>query len=359
MTTNNVPGTTRAAFYEAGGRVSVREVELPQLRTGELLVRVNACGLCASEVLPWYADSKAPFWLGHEPVAEILATGEGAAPANGGKPFTAGERVFVHHHAPCMICRRCKRGDFVQCATWRATRLTPGALSQLVVVPVESVRHDTLRIPETLSDEAATLVEPLATVVKAMRRSGLHSGDSVLVIGLGAMGMMHMLVARERGAGLVLGADRVPSRLREAAHFGAGLAIDVAAGPLADQVRAATDGEGADIVFVTPASPEALAAGASCLAPGGCLIVFTPLGPNEPWQLNVNDLFFKDARIVMTYSAGPDDTREALQLLSNGLAVEGLFTHRFGLDQAAAAYAMLKQPETALKVLVYPQRSTV
>jgi len=214
-------------------------------------------------------------------------------------------------------------------------------------------------VPAALSDEAATLVEPLATVVKSVRRSGVRGGDSVLVIGLGAMGMMHMLVARERGAGVVLGADRVSSRLREAARFGASSAIDVGAGPLGDQVRAATDGEGADIVFVTPASRDALAAGASCLAPGGCLVVFTPLGPDEPWPLNVNDLFFKDARVVMTYSAGPDDTREALRLLSSGLAVEGLFTHRFGLDQAAAAYAMLKKPETALKVLVYPQRSSV
>ena len=106
MTMSGVPASTRAAFYEVGGRVSVREVELPRLRPGELLVRVNACGLCASEVLPWYADGKAPFWLGHEPVAEIVATGEGAAPVNGEKAFATGERVFVHHHAPCMTCRR-------------------------------------------------------------------------------------------------------------------------------------------------------------------------------------------------------------------------------------------------------------
>jgi L-iditol 2-dehydrogenase len=334
--------------YENGGRVIVRDVTLAPPARGELLVRVSACGLCGSEALAWYADGKAPFVLGHEPVAVIVACGDDAMPADGA-PFVAGERVFVHHHAPCMTCRRCRRGDYVQCTTWRKTKLNPGALAQFAIVPIENVRHDVLRVPGSVSDDKATLIEPLATVVKSVRRSGLRPGDSVLVVGLGAMGMMHALVARERGAGLVIGADRVASRLERANVFGAAAVIDVDSAPLRDQVLAITGGEGAEIVFVTPGSRASLEAAPACVAPGGSIVAFTPLAPGELWPLPVNDLFFKDVNVVMSYSAGPDETREALALLAVGLAVEPLFTHRYGLEQAAEAYTMVKNPEASLR----------
>jgi L-iditol 2-dehydrogenase len=227
-------------------------------------------------------------------------------------------------------------------------------LAQFTVVPAENVLHDVLRVPDDLSDDKATLIEPLATVVKSVRRSGLRAGDRVLIIGLGAMGMLHALVARERGASLVIGADRVASRLERAQAFGVTHSLDVGQAPLRDGVLAATDGEGAEIVFVTPGSRAALEAAAGCVAAGGSIVAFTPLAPGEVWPLNVHDLFFKDVNVVMSYSAGPDDTREALELLRGGLPVDALFTHRFDLEQAAQAYAMVKNPDAALKVIVYP-----
>jgi L-iditol 2-dehydrogenase len=349
-----IPTTTRAAVYERGGNIAIRDMPLREPTRGELLVRLSACGLCASEALVWYADSKAPFVLGHEPVGVIAACGAQAGPAQDGPPFAVGERVFVHHHAPCMTCRRCRRGDFVQCTTWRTTKLDPGALSQFTVVPAENVRHDVLRVPDEVSDDKATLVEPLATVVKSVKRSGLRPGDRVLVVGLGAMGMMHMLVARERGASQILGADLIAARVARAREFGADAGIDISRAPLRDQVMEATGGEGAEIVFVTPGSRAALDAGAACVAPGGSLVSFTPLAPGELWPIDQNELFFKDVSIVMSYSAGPDDTRESLALLAGGLGVEPLFTHRYGLEQAAQAYAMVKDPQRSLKVVVYP-----
>ena len=348
-----LPRATRAAVYENGGKVTVRDVALAAPGAGELLVQVRACGLCASEALTWYADAKAPFVLGHEPVAVILACGDDAKPKDGAA-FRAGERVFVHHHAPCMTCRQCRRGDFVQCNTWRTTKLRPGALAQYTIVPAENVLHDVLRVPDDLSDDKATLIEPLATVVKSVRRANVRAEDRVLIIGLGSMGMLHALVARKRGAGLVIGADHVASRLERALDFGVSQTIDVGQAPLRESVLEATGGDAAEIVFVTPGSRAALETAARCVAPGGSIVAFTPLVPGESWPLDVNDLFFKDVNVVMSYSAGPDDTREALALLSGGLAVEPLFTHRFGLEQAAQAYAMVKNPEAALKVIVYP-----
>ncbi|HXW51601.1 MAG TPA: alcohol dehydrogenase catalytic domain-containing protein, partial [Candidatus Acidoferrales bacterium] len=180
--TRDVPRRTRAAVYGADGRVSVREMDLAPPVAGELLVRMLACGLCGSEALRWYADQKAPFVLGHEPVGEIVSCGEGAKPADGAA-FVRGERVFVHHHAPCIRCRRCLRGDYVQCATWRKQSLVPGAVSEYALVSAQSVLHDVLRVPADMDEARATLVEPLATVVKSVRRSGLRRNDRVLVIG--------------------------------------------------------------------------------------------------------------------------------------------------------------------------------
>lgn len=354
MKAQTLPATTRAAVYEGDGSVVVRTLSIAPPADGELLVRIRACGLCGSEALRWYADSKAPFVLGHEPVAEIAAAGKDAKPAGGDERFQPGERVFVHHHAPCMHCRYCSRGDYVQCETWRESRLIPGALSEYAIVPAPNVRHDVLRVPPGLSDEAATLVEPLATVMKSVRRSGLRQGDRVLVLGLGAMGMLHLLAARARGAQLLIAADQVGFRLERAKSFGAHESIDVSQGSLAEQVRKMTGEIGADVVFVTPGAMPALESAAESVARGGTIVIFTPLAPGEGWTIDVNDLFFRDVKIVTSYSAGPDDTKEALALLASGLGVESLFTHRFSLEEAPLAYAALKKPEEALKVIVYP-----
>lgn len=353
-----LPKTTRAAMYERGGTISVREVPLPELKDGELLVRVTACGVCPGETMRWYVDGKAPFGLGHEPVAVIEARGAGAAPARPWeKPFEAGERVFVHHHAPCMYCRRCRRGDYVQCETWRSTKLVPGGMAQFAVVPAENVHADVLRIPDAIDDETATLIEPLATVVKSLRRSGLRRGDTTLVIGLGVMGLLHVALARQRQAALIMGADRVSARLENAKVVGADFAFDTTSAPLADQVRHATGGEGTDIVIVGPGSKDALDAASQCVAPGGTILIFTALSPEERWPMPVHDLYFKDVRVVTSYSAGPDDTREALKLLSAGINVKPMFTHRFGLEAVAEAYRLVAEAQEALKVVVYPGKT--
>lgn len=347
--------STRAAVFDRDGGVAVRDVPLRPLDAGELLVRVRACGICASEAMPWYARAKAPFTLGHEPVATVEETGgraRGIQP--GASPFRAGERVFVHHHAPCLTCRACRRGDFVQCATWRATRLDPGGVSQFAVVPRPNVEADVLRLPDTLDDDVGTLIEPLATVVKSMRRAGMRRGDTMLTIGLGVMGLLHVILARKRGAQRIVGTDFVASRREAALAHGADAAFDPDDPALPRRVSEALGAEGADIVIVGPGGARAIDQATRCVAPGGSIVFFTPLPPDERWAMPQNELYFKDVTIANSYSAGPDDTREALALLTAGLPVASLITHRFALDDAAAAYATVARATDALKVIVYP-----
>jgi L-iditol 2-dehydrogenase len=340
------PSTATAAFYYAPGDLRLEEVPLPPLGRGELLIRIRACGLCPSEVMDWYMARKAPVPLGHEPVGEVVEVADGVA-------FRPGDRVFVHHHASCLTCRFCRRGDFVQCATWRPRRLLPGGLATYGIAQAAAVASDVMRVPDGLSDDAAIFVEPLACVVKSVRRARVREGDRVLVIGLGVMGLLHLLVLRAAAApGQLLAADRVPGRLAR----GVGLAdavIDTSRTPLAEAVAQTSEG-GADVVIVGPGSVEALEAGRRTVAPGGTLVVFTPTSPDAVWPLRVDEVFFNETTIVPTYSAGPNDTREALRLLAGGLPVEPLITHRLPLENVEEGYALVRAAGPALKVVVRP-----
>lgn len=343
-----LPSVTRTVVFHSPDDLRVEQVSLPSPGPGDLVVRIRACGLCPGEAMEWYMARKAPLVLGHEPVAEIIHAGADV------RGFVPGERVFVHHHAPCLRCGRCQRGDFVHCATWRQTRLHPGGVSEFAVVPSAIVQGDTLRLPAELDDDAATFVEPLACVVKSLRRGGLRPGAAVLVIGLGVMGLLHILLARRLGAGVIVGADRVPSRLRRARPAGADLAVNVAEDALAGAVRRATGDEGADLVVVGPGTVEAIESGFASAAPGGTVVLFTPTPPEARFPLPVHDAYFREIRIVPSYSAGPDDTAEALRHLVSGLPVASLVTHRLPLARTAEGYRLVREARDALKVIVRP-----
>ncbi len=341
------PATSRALIFRGPGDLQFEDIPLPAPGPGELLLRVTACGLCPGEIMDWYLARKAPVPLGHEAVGEVVETGPGVG-------YRAGDRVFVHHHAPCLTCRACRRGDHVHCATWRPRRLVPGGLATYALAQAQAVAADTLPVPPGLSDEAATFIEPLACVVKSIERARIRSGDRVLVIGMGVMGLLHLLALRAcANPSMVMAADRVPFRL-EAASRHADLVLDVARRPLDEAVREATGGAGADVAIVGPGTVDALEVGRRSLAPGGTVLVFTPTPPDEVWPLPVHEVFFKEVTIVPSYSAGPDHTREALRLLAGGLPVEPLITHRLALTDAAAGYELVRAAGPALKVIIRP-----
>lgn len=362
----SVPATMRAALLDAGGRVSVGEMPVPEPGPGEALIRLRACGICSSDLLDWYVAGKArngPFVFGHEPAGEIVAFGPGGPPA----PHLApGTRVFVHHHAPCMACAACLRGDHVHCPVWRRPGLRPGGMAEYAVVSPEVLRYDTLPLPESVDWAGGVLVEPVACAIRALRRAGFEPGWRVAVLGAGFMGQVLGLAARAWGAGGVLAIDRVPFRLRWAARHWADAVIDTAGFPaagtaageamgerqVAEAVRDHWD-EGADLVIVGPAGEEPLRLGIACARDGGTVVMFAPTPPGQPVGLPGYDLFFREIRLVPSYSAGPDDTRAALALIAAGkLPVAELVTHRFPLAEAAAAYRQVKRVEETLKVLV-------
>jgi L-iditol 2-dehydrogenase len=327
--------------------VRIEEQPVPVIGPGEALVRARACGICSGDVVPWYIRKKAPLVFGHEPVGEIVTLGSDV----GG--FQPGDRVFVHHHAPCFKCRACARGEFVQCPTWKQSQLDPGGMAEFIRVPAINLAGDTLRLPDTVSDADGSLIEPLACVVKSLARAGAIDGASVLIIGMGVMGLLHVLLARHLGARQILAADLVASRCARARELGADVAIDASTSDLLAEVRAHTDGEGAEVVIVGPATVPAIEQGLACAARGATVVQFMGTEPGETLPLSTFDFYFKELRLVPSYSCGPVETRRALDLIAAGVVgARHVVTHRFPLEQAGEAYRVAALDRSAIKTLV-------
>ncbi len=327
--------------------IRIEDFPLPEVGPGDALIKTKACGICSGDVMPWYVEKKAPLVLGHEPSGEIVEVGRDV------RSFKPGDRVFTHHHAPCFICRFCRRGDYVQCETWKNSRIIPGGASEYILVPSVNLENDTILIPEDMGFDEAALIEPVACVLKGLKRARIRRGDTVLVIGLGAMGMINITAAKHFGAGSVIGADMVKFRLDKAAEFGADEVVDVSDVELYDGLRKVTKGEMAELVVVGPNSAAAMVQGLRCVRPGGQVLFFTPAKPGETIAVDPNFLYFNDINIVTSYSCGPSDTADACELIGKGIiSAEKVVTHRFPLEKTDEAFRLTSTPGESLKSLI-------
>jgi L-iditol 2-dehydrogenase len=333
-----------ARLYDFGD-IRVEEAPRPEVGPGDILVRASACGICSGDIMPWYIRRKAPLVLGHEPVGVVAEAGRSV------RDFKPGDRVYVHHHAPCFDCPACRRGEYVQCPTWRATNLNPGGMAEYFLVSAANQR-DTLKLPDSVDDANGVLVEPAACVIKSLRRSGLKPGESILIIGLGIMGMMHVKLARHFGAGLIIGADLFEQRAGRAVQLGAHHALVVSGDNLVEQVREVTGGAMADVVIVGPGTGKAISAGIAAAGKGATVVQFTATPPDEELIIRPHDLYFNETRLIPSYSCGPEETRESLRLVERGVInASDLVTHRFPLSRIGEAFSTAQKPE-ALKVVV-------
>src|SRR5216684_7869007 len=338
-----------AVEYHSNDDVRIVDLPIPEIGPCELLVQLQACGLCASDVMEWYMKPRAPIYPGHEPVGVVAAMGQGV------QQFSVGQRIFFHHHVPCMVCHFCRRGSFSQCATFRSTRLYPGGLAEYFRVPAPNVQLDVLPLPDDLSFEAATLIEPLACCVRGIDRAAIHAGDSVLVLGAGSNGLMLAQLAQQRGAVRVIIVDPIAYRRQRALDAGIDHALDPASEQenLLQQIYTVNDGRKPDIVLVTPSSISAMQQGLELVGPGGTLLLFAPSPPEMKLPISPNALFFQEISLRTSYSAGPYETRLALDLLRTGrIRAESVITHRFPLREAAQAFHLVAKPGDALKAVI-------
>ncbi len=340
----------RAARIHGWADVRIEELPDPVPGPGEIVARVRVSGICTSDTLRWYIEKKlagGPIVLGHEPAGEVAAVGAGVT------KYRPGDRIFLHHHAPCGACRACQRGEFVQCPTWRKAGIFPGGCAELVRVTAESVAGDSFLLPEGMSFRQAALIEPLACSVKAFRKGNFRPGDNVFLIGLGVMGAMEVLLARALGAGKVLGADFHPWRRARGLELGCDSVFDPADGPLREQLLAANDGIGADVVIVHPTSAGALSDGIACAGKGSTVVIYSPCAPELRVPVPPHDLYFDEIALVPSYSCGPDDTRRSCELISSGrFDIDRVVTHDLPLAEAQRGFELVAAAGESLKVLL-------
>jgi L-iditol 2-dehydrogenase len=335
-----------AKLYDFGD-IRIEEMEIPPVGDDEMLVKIKVCGICTSDTMSWYIRRKAPLVLGHEPSGVVVKVGRNV------NKFTSGDRVFVHHHAPCMECRYCRRRDYVMCRTWRNSRIIPGGIAEYVVVPDVNLRNDTLKIPDEMNFEDAALIEPVACSVKAFKKARIRKGDFVVVLGLGFMGQVNVKLAKYFGAELVIGVDKVEYRLNKAIENGADASINFERGDVKSEVKKLTDGYMADLVIVGPGTTEAIMSGFEILGKGGTLLLFTPTPPEIKIELSPYEIYFNEYSIIPSYSAGPEDTREAMSLISKGIiTAEKFITHRFKIEDTLTAFMETAKAEDSLKNII-------
>ncbi|MGD0842131.1 MAG: alcohol dehydrogenase catalytic domain-containing protein [Candidatus Acidiferrales bacterium] len=353
---NSAQATMRAAVYRGAGRVVVEPVPVPGISAGELLIRVSACGICGTDIKKIQHGFVAPPQIfGHEAAGTIVAVGEGV------ERWKQGDRVVGFHHVPCGKCFYCERRLFSQCPSYKKVGLTAGftpnggGFAEYVRAMPWVVERGLVRIPDDVTFEDATFVEPVNTCLKAVEGARVAAGETVLVMGQGPIGLLLMLLAKLKGA-TVLASDPMSQRRAKSLQLGAAAAFDPASGNLAAQVRERTEGRGADAVLVAVAIPSALAEALSVARPGGRVLLFAQNDPKMRLEFPAAEVGVEEKEILGSYSAAIDRQKESAELVfSHRLPVRDLISHRFSLDQFNEALALAAKPVgDSLKVLVLP-----
>ena len=341
----------RVAMYYNNRDVRLEEMAVPRIGPGELLVRIFASSICGSDIMEWYRIKRAPLVLGHEIAGRVARVGEGVA------GFREGDRVVATHHVPCLACRHCRGGHETVCDTLLSgTHFDPGGFCEYVRLPAVNVERGTWLLPDEMSYEEGSFVEPLGCVIRGQRTAGVKPGASVLVLGSGIAGLLHVKLALALGADPVAATDLSGERLALARQFGARHVFPAAA-DVGREFRKINDGHGADVVIVCAAAEAVFRQAFQAVGRGGVILLFAPAPADTMITLPVNDVFWRrDVTVTTSYAAGPADCLEALEMISSGrIKVDDMITHRFGLAETGKGFRLVAEGGASLKVIIKPQ----
>lgn len=338
----------KVAVYYNNRDVRVEERPLPKIGPGELLVKVMASGICGSDVMEWYRIRKAPVILGHEIAGVVVEKGSSV------ERYRTGDRVFVSHHIPCNTCHYCLKGNHTACETLHTTNYDPGGFSEYLRVPALNVDRGVFILPDGVSFDQGVFVEPLACVVRGQRLADLQPGQSVLILGSGISGLLHLMLARALGAGRIVTTDVGARRLDAARLFGADEAIHATENVPA-RFEALNGGRPADLVIVCTGALSAYRQALLSVDRGGTILCFAPTDPGIELSLPVNEFWRNEIRVLPSYGNAPHDAAVAIELIRSGrVPVEKIITHRLSLADAGLGFRLVAEAAEGLKVILYP-----
>ncbi|MCX8150786.1 MAG: zinc-dependent dehydrogenase [Candidatus Bathyarchaeota archaeon] len=338
------------AMYYNNNDVRIQEVPTPQISDDELLLKVMASGICGSDVTEWYRVPKAPKVLGHEATGIIAQVGKNVT------KYKVGDRVFVSHHVPCNKCRYCLRGHHTACETLHTTNYYPGGFAQFIQVPKINIESGVYKLPDDMSFEEGTFIEPLACVIRGQRLAAVKKDETVLIIGGGLAGILHTQLAKNKGVTNIIVVDVNPSRLKLAEKFGANHTIP-ATENLPQKLKEINSNRLADQVIVCSGATAASLNALSCVDKGGTILFFAVPDPTVKIPLPITDFWRNEITLKTSYGAAPQDLEESLSLLAaKKLNVLDMITHRLSLQQAAEGFKLVATAGESLKVILEPNR---
>ncbi len=347
-----------AAVYRGQSVVNVEEIPTPHISPGEILIRVEACGICHTDLKKIEHNLLSPPRVyGHETAGVVVAVGPGVT------KFQPGDRVVAFHHIPCLECFYCRRKIYAQCPVYKRVGITAGfepaggGFAQYVRVMDWIVERGVEKIPVGVSFERATLVEPLNTCLKAVTQCDPQPEDLVLVMGQGPIGLMFTMLVNRTGA-RVATSDTIPERLQVAARCGAHFTWDPRMADVPAEVKRLTDGRGADLVIVAASVSGIVEQAIRCSRPGARILLFAQTSVTERIEASGADVCMGERTLFGCYSASVELQKESANLVFGGeLPLEELISHRLPLVKIRSGFDLALHPgPKSLKIIVQPQR---
>ena len=340
----------RAAVYYNNKDVRIEERPVPAINDDELLVKVMASGICGTDVMEWYRIKKAPVVLGHEMSGVVEKSGKNV------KNFKAGDRVFVSHHVPCMKCHYCTSGHHTACETRHKTNFDPGGFSEYLRVPKINVEIGTFKLPDNLSFDEGTFIEPIGTVIRAQRIANLRKEHTLLVIGSGITGLMHIKAAKSKNVRKIIAIDLNEYRLNAATKFGADYAFN-AKDDIIEKIKKINEGRLADVVIACTGALPAAQQALRSVDKGGTILFFAVPRPDERFEVPINDFWRNEIKVMTSYGAAPNDLEESIELIkSKKINVKDMITHKLKFDEIQKGFNLVAEAKDSLKVIVEPNR---
>jgi len=317
----------RVGVYYSNKDIRIEEREIPKIKEGEVLMKTKACGICGTDLLEWYR--KPGVILGHEATGEIIES-----KAEG---YKLGQRIFASHHIPCNKCNYCLRGHHTACETLHKTNYDPGGFSEYIRLSKLNTEFGIYPLPDDISFESGTLIEPLACVIRAQRLARIWERETLLVIGCGTSGILHILLGKMKGI-YTIGVDINEYRLKKAEEFGADLVLK-------------GKGEKADCVVLCTGNKEAINMAFSSIDKGGVIVFFAVLSPDEKISFPITDLWRNEITIKTSYGAGPEDIQAALNIIKR-IEVKKIITHLFPLNEIQKGFSIVEKQDESIKVVI-------
>ncbi len=341
----------KVGVYHNNSDLRLEDRPTPEVGPGDLLMEVKASGICGSDIMEWYRIKRAPLVLGHEVTGDVVEVGEGV------EGFAVGDRIFSTHHVPCDQCRDCLNGYHTSCEVFHGeNNFDPGGFAQYLRISGRSVLKGTMRLPDEVSYDAGSFIEPLGTVVRGQREIGITPGETVLLLGSGLIGLLQIKLMRALGVGRIIAADIQEYRLEQAARCGADHVCNAGV-DVAEFVREVNDGRLADKVIVSTGALAAAQTGLNCVEKGGTILFFAVPKPDEELNIDINAYWRDSKSVKVSYGAAPIDNLQALDLIRTGrVEVEDMITHRLPLDDIGEGFRLTCDGTNSLKVIIEPNR---